>query len=347
MRHFAPQVSLNENLSTNPAGHRSKIAQAYQANFPASGLKGPVKRSAFGDLSNTSGTTGISAKGFPKYPVNTGKMVQYKDNDKENVIKANKAKDAFLRPAQRSITGLKPSATTTGFPSQAQADSRGGPFIKQSVAKKTTVVYSDGQQQKPQPISRQYRSQPYLKSASQTVANRTQSTTLIQEEGYGNVEDDINEASYEDAMEELSQDQVAYFRSEMPAPGSVVPSVTANVEPLQPIPATASAPWIFSAPLAPELDEYSDEDYDEDLYDEQGYTTAHSFKSYGDNTNGATTLLVPKLTAMTQQELEEAKAHVKKHRPVNDVEEEEWDVSMVAEYGEEIFEYMRELEVSN
>lgn len=350
MRHFAPQVSRNENLSTNPAGHRSKVAQGYQGNFPAAGLKGPVKRSAFGDLSNTAGTTAnhnISAKGFAKYPVNTGKMVPYKDNDKENVIKANKAKDAFLRPAQRPVTGtgLKPSSTTPGFPSQA--DTRGGPVIKQSVAKKTTVVYNDGQQQKSQTLSRQYRSQPYLKSAAQPVVRHTQSKNFIQEEGDDNVEDDIDEASYEDAMEEPPRDQEAYFPSEMPAPGLVVPSITADMEPLQPIPATASAPWIFSAPLAPELDEYSDEDYDEDLYDEQGYTTAHSFKSYGDNTNGATTLLVPKLTAKTQQELEEAKSHVEKNRPMDDIEEEEWDVSMVAEYGEEIFEYMRELEVSN
>ena len=47
-----------------------------------------------------------------------------------------------------------------------------------------------------------------------------------------------------------------------------------------------------------------------------------------------------------QQELEEAKAFVEKTRPKDDVEEEEWDVSMVAEYSDEIFEYMRELEVS-
>ncbi|ROV87682.1 hypothetical protein VMCG_10557 [Cytospora schulzeri] len=315
VRQFAPQVPRNENLSMNPAGHRPKNAQGHQGNFPAAGLKGPVKRSAFGDLSNTAGTTTShisSAKGFAKYPVNTAKMVP-----------------------------LKPSSTAQGFTSQP--DIRGGPIIKQTVAKKTTVVYNDEHQQKPQTLGRQYRSQPYLKTAAQPFLRRTQSKNLIQE-GCDNVEDDIDEASYEDAMEELPREQEAYFPSEMPAPGPVGPAITADMEPLQPLPASASAPWTFSAPLAPELEEYSDEDYDEDLYDEQGYTTAHSFKSYGDNTSGATTLLVPKLTAKTQQELEEAKSYVEKNRPRDDIEEEEWDVSMVAEYGEEIFEYMRELE---
>lgn len=346
MRHLAPQVPRNENLSMNPAGPRSKVAQGLQGNFPAAGLKGPIKRSAFGDLSNTTGTTAnhnMPAKGLPKYPFNTGKMAPFKDNDKENVIKVSKAKDGFLRPAQRPTAGLKPSSTTQGFPSQL--DARGGSVLKQSACKKTTVVYSDGQQQKPQALSRQYRSQPYLKSAAQPVVRRTQSKNPIQEEGCGNGEDDIDEVSYEDAMEDLPQDQEPCFPSEMPAPGPVGPIITADMEPLQPLPATASAPWVFSAPLVPELEECSDEDYDEDLYDEQGYTTAHSFKSQGDNTNGATTLLVPKLTAKTQQELGEARTYVEKNRPRDDIEEEEWDVSMVAEYGEEIFDYMRELEV--
>lgn len=349
VRQSAPQVPRNENLPMNPTGYRSKNAQGHQGNFPAAGPKGPVKRSAFGDLSNTAGTTAGShnfpAKGLAKYPVNTGKMVPYKDkdNDKENAIKASKTKDAFLRPAQRPFAGLKPSSTAQGFPSHP--DTRGGPVIKQTVAKKTTVVYNDEPQQKPQTLGRQYRSQPYLKSAAQPVLRRSQSKNLIQEEDYDNAEDEVDEASYEDAMEELPQEQEAYFPSEMPEPGPVGPAITADMEPLQPLPASASAPWVFSAPLAPELEEYSDEDYDEDLYDEQGYTTAHSFKSYGDNTNGATTLLVPKLTAKTQQELEEAKIHVEKNRSMDDIEEEEWDVSMVAEYGEEIFEYMRELEL--
>ena len=44
-------------------------------------------------------------------------------------------------------------------------------------------------------------------------------------------------------------------------------------------------------------------------------------------------------------ELEEAKLEVQRTRTFEEIEEETWDVSMVAEYGDEIFDYMRELEV--
>jgi hypothetical protein len=40
-----------------------------------------------------------------------------------------------------------------------------------------------------------------------------------------------------------------------------------------------------------------------------------------------------------------AKEHVLQHQTEEEIEEEAWDVSMVAEYGDEIFAYMRELEV--
>lgn len=274
-----------------------------------------------------------------KNPVNTVKMIPYKDNDKENASKVNKTKDAFLRPAQRPTAGLRASSMAQGFPSQT--GTRGGPVIKQTIARKTTVVYHDEPQQKPQTLRRQYRSQPYLKSAVEPVVRQTQNKELNQEEeGCSNAEVELDEASYEDAMEELPREQEAYLPSQVSAPGPVGPAVTAGMKPLEPLPVTSSV--LF----APETEEYSDEDYDEDLYEDQGYTTANSIRSYGDNTGGATTLLVPRMTANIQHELELAKVHVEKNRPQVDVEDEEWDVSMVAEYGEEIFEYMRELEVS-
>lgn len=306
-----------------------------------------MKRSAFGDLSNTAGAKAshsIHTKGSTKCPVNTSKMIPYKYNDKENAIKVGKAKDAFLRPAQRPPTGLKPSSTAQSFP--AQNDIRGGPVFKQTIPKKTTVVYNDEHQQKPQALGRQYHSQPYLKPTVGTVLHRKQSRKISQEGGHHNAEADIDEASYEDVMDELSQYQEDHVPLEASAPGPIGPAITADMKPLEPLPATSSVPWAFSMPLVPEPEDYSDEDYEEDLYDEQGYTKAHSIKSFGDYTGGVTALLVPDMTAKAQQELEEAKVYVEKNRPLDDVEDEEWDVSMVAEYGEEIFEYMRELEVS-
>jgi hypothetical protein len=89
-----------------------------------------------------------------------------------------------------------------------------------------------------------------------------------------------------------------------------------------------------------EEDEYNDED--------DGYATARSYRSRGDNTTGgATTVLFPKYNQKVKRELAIAKQIVEATRTPEDIEDEYWDTSMVAEYGEEIFEYMRELEVSD
>jgi hypothetical protein len=95
-----------------------------------------------------------------------------------------------------------------------------------------------------------------------------------------------------------------------------------------------------------EPEEYWEEEEEEELYDEQGYTTAHSYRSRGDNTTGgATTVLFPKVTNKVKKELALAKDIVESSRTAEEIEDEQWDTSMVAEYGDEIFHYMRELEV--
>jgi len=92
---------------------------------------------------------------------------------------------------------------------------------------------------------------------------------------------------------------------------------------------------------------YDEEQFD-DQYEEDGYTTARSFKSRGEYTTGPTTVLVaPRMTAKVERELLAARNYVEGSRAAHEIEEDEsWDTSMVAEYGEEIFGYMRVLEVS-
>jgi hypothetical protein len=94
-----------------------------------------------------------------------------------------------------------------------------------------------------------------------------------------------------------------------------------------------------------EQEEYWDEEEDDEYYDADGYTTARSLRSRGDNTTGGVTLvLAPRVTKKTERELEAAKIFVEANRSAEDVEDEQWDTSMVAEYGDEIFEYMHSLE---
>lgn len=98
--------------------------------------------------------------------------------------------------------------------------------------------------------------------------------------------------------------------------------------------------------LAPasEPEEYWDEE--EGNYEEEEYVTARSFKSRGENTtNGATTVLFPKVNQKIKKEFAAAKQLIESTRTAEEIDDETWDTSMVAEYGEEIFGYMRDLEV--
>ena len=98
-------------------------------------------------------------------------------------------------------------------------------------------------------------------------------------------------------------------------------------------------------PPVSEPEEYWDEDAIEN-YDGEGYVTAQSFKSRTDNTTGnATTVLFPKVTQKVKKEISAAKDLIEGSKTVEELEDEAWDTTMVAEYGEEIFGYMKELEV--
>ena len=99
--------------------------------------------------------------------------------------------------------------------------------------------------------------------------------------------------------------------------------------------------------LAPvsEPEEYWD-DEGEEIYDEEGYATARSFRSRGENTTGgATTVLFPKVNQKTRKEIAAAKELIEGSKTAEELEDEAWDTTMVAEYGEEIFQYMKDLEV--
>ncbi|KAI0119896.1 cyclin-like protein [Nemania sp. FL0031] len=93
----------------------------------------------------------------------------------------------------------------------------------------------------------------------------------------------------------------------------------------------------------------SDCDNEEDhCYDNRGFTTAHSYPSRGDNTTrGVTTVMFPpKITKKGQAEIDAARQTVESKRTTEDIQEDAWDVSMVAEYGDEIFHYMKEQEMN-
>ena len=97
-------------------------------------------------------------------------------------------------------------------------------------------------------------------------------------------------------------------------------------------------------PVRPEQEEYWDEE--DEIPDEEGYVTARSFKSKGENTTGGvTTVIFPQMNQRARREISAAKQLVEATRTPDEIEDESFDTSMVAEYGDEIFDYMKQLEV--
>jgi G2/mitotic-specific cyclin 3/4 len=92
---------------------------------------------------------------------------------------------------------------------------------------------------------------------------------------------------------------------------------------------------------ATSAEQYYDED-DGDYYYEDGYSTIAT--AHGESTGGVTTVLVPLNSRKVEQDLQVARLHVESTRTPEDIEDEQWDTSMVAEYGDEIFGYMKSLE---
>ncbi|KAL9579309.1 MAG: hypothetical protein Q9212_005185 [Teloschistes hypoglaucus] len=93
-----------------------------------------------------------------------------------------------------------------------------------------------------------------------------------------------------------------------------------------------------------EPEEYWEEE--DGNYEEEGYITGRSYKSRGDNTtNGVTTVVFPTVNQKIKNELAVAKHLIETTRTPEEIDDETWDTSMVAEYGEEIFGYMRDLEI--
>ncbi|KAK8136390.1 Cyclin [Apiospora sp. TS-2023a] len=181
---------------------------------------------------------------------------------------------------------------------------------------------------------RHHQSQPALKTAQQT-SNRT---WVSHPE-----EDNRTDTPYLDAVEELPQEE--------PEEGALIPISAipeANAESSVEGDEADASYTISHHNLAQEIIEISD-DEEEEFYDDQGFTTAHSFRN-NDATRTSTgfemtVIFPPKLSKKGQAELENAKEVVESKRTIEEIEEDQWDISMVAEYGDEIFEYMREMEI--
>lgn len=166
-----------------------------------------------------------------------------------------------------------------------------------------------------------------------------------------------NQAS--DVRNELDvhMNQAPGHDNELPlVPALPAPATLSTVRKIEPYMLPSSRPSNSASQVQPqpqaiqplaraEPEEYWDEEEDEG-YEEEGYVTARSFRSKGDNTTGGqTTVLFPQMNQRVRREMVAAKHLVEATRTPEEIEDESYDTSMVAEYGDEIFEYMHLLEV--
>ena len=336
------------------------------------GLKAAAKRTAFGDVSNTKNLQ----------PSNDAAIAGKKPGLENTEAPKEKNPVPPLRPAQRplSVSGLKAiinAAPTndanhaTAAPKQTRPDVQ-AVVPRKALTKRSTIIFKDkGVAERDQStvaahelsnwpttapvhqslVPRHAKSQSYIR-AEQPIIRRTKSKHMdkfVEEDEPHEVETPAFSDEIRDIHSDpIYQDEGDGNLSEAQDPidendGSGVKlSLPTDKEQAAEQPTTQNSEVNLEASFA-EPEEYWEDDDDEE-YEDEGYTTA---RSRGENTTGGvTTILFPQVTARVRKELAAAKLIVESTRLAEDIDEEFWDTSMVAEYGDEIFQYMRELEVS-
>lgn len=333
--------------------------------YQAGGLKAAAKRTAFGEVTNVANYLRPS-RDDSAIPGKTGHAVF----DKAGFLIENKKPAALSRPAQRplSISGLKgilASVSDANYVSTSEVAN-----TRKTLTKKNTTVYKDTSAVSNgldiELIRRQANQAPLsIASLNLPVAAELQVPSLEQVDPpkprerkrlsrYASTFERLEAEKEARKVSPPVQDRrVDAFNDEQFAQmAPYIPEAKRNSIALRRELRKALSDDSISARTAQQVvieapgdDEFIhgilDEDYDD------GYVTAQSYKSRGDNTTGAvTTEVVPQMTSKTKREVEAATKLVEASRTLEEIEEETWDTSMVAEYGEDIFHYMRELEVS-
>ncbi|KAI1458896.1 cyclin-like protein [Annulohypoxylon moriforme] len=337
-------------------------------------------------LSLNSNAAGVLNRGKP-IASNDAVMSNAKSHPKGAVAVAQEnrshigAKEAFLQPAQRPPKSIHSSTSMTHL---RPTTNESHPISKPTIFGKRgrpIAIYNDSQTETEE--EKQKTRQSNASNASQAPViskgdvqsqseghlegrldefHMVESPKLSQERGHSStrpIEEDVTEAIYLDAVEELSNEASPASASDYPKElsdgwqspklgdymGELAVAVHEDNDVQDDIPdyEEVSADVRALKPLPIPTDDQIDfSDYEDDYSDNQGYTVQHSPGA----TTGFVTMAVvpPKLTKKGAAELEAAKLLVHS-KYYDEPPEETWDIGMVAEYGDEIFEYMREMEI--
>jgi hypothetical protein len=340
------------------------------------GFRGPAKRAAFGDVTNMTKNIGGARDDAKLVKVRSVAHFGQQHQSQLNKENSSSQRELLARPAQRAAPLANKSKPTPLDPRPTAATQNPEHDLIPELVEDPALdalhmvsdIYSAEQRQKstketaapaPSLQPRHHKSQQQLKQQQPTL-RRTQSRQFEKTDfskhqarasypsgelsGFSTTAEApvrTEDVCLAPLLDRTEYDELINMAREQTAD---LPSKLAGISEE---PAYASASFKDgTTPGLSEPEEYWDEvedDYDDQ---DQAYTTAHSFGSRDMTTGAVTVVLQPRVTARVQRELEEAKQEVIETRPQDDIDDEAWDVSMVAEYGEEIFEYMRELEVS-
>ncbi|KAH7251701.1 cyclin-like protein [Fusarium tricinctum] len=335
--------------------HKSTGNLGTMASNTGAGFRGPAKRAAFGDMTNVSKQAGHTRDEGKSIKVLASNGVnQRAPVNKENVIYS---KDTLSRPAQRPATlSTRPALENKTSDANKKTSRNSGQemYVKKDTHASAKASALASTQHAPALQPRHHKSQPQLKpQQQQSSLRRTQSKQL--EKIVPKPDVDMAPTSQE---HDYPYDQASYLESMyLPIESGVhldapekeeYPELAAKLPEISEEESVVTVPYEeMPNPAMSEAEECWEELDDEDFDDQdQAYTTAHSVRSRDMTAGGATEIVpLPRVTARVQRELEDAREEVERTRTQDEVEEELWDVSMVAEYGDEIFEYMRELEI--
>ncbi|KAK7730130.1 B-type cyclin [Botryosphaeria dothidea] len=346
----------NENsVPAAPTGktihQRNKSTPALSSLAQNGGIKAAAKRTAFADVSNTARNaplvkddSAVAGKGAPALKKETA-LAPIQETTKPAAI---------LRPAQRPLASIaqKPAvAESVALKSNTAEVAPQAVHAKKVISKRSTTVFKEPiAPLEVEPIRRRERSNtapqlsppseklPKVESVVEEVIE--ENITLASEESTTSLETAIaaEECHHIAGLEVIPTEEEATDEEYAEVPELPIDEVENEKQ-------DAKAEAIALAE-AERFEEYWDEE-DEEYYDADGYTgyTTRSLRHRADNTTGGVTVvLAPRFTARTRRELEEAAMYVEATKTPEDIEDEAWDTSMVAEYGDEIFDYMRQLE---
>ena len=317
--------------------HRNKSTSALSAMLPNAAKNGP-KRAAFGDVSNTANL--VHASRDDSSVKNLGK-----GSEKPALLAAEKKPAALAQPAQRPASSMATLRSVLNNAPNSKTEISGKQSgvsqplanIRKTLAKRDNAVYRDGQQP-------QVDAKDPSKDSVNEVAATTETHVSHPSIDYSAPSEDSVLRSDEVIADDKSD--VKGHEDDCKVHGEYV---TATETQHTHVPNTRDSMSTTRLSYEPvhaqsEPEEYWDED-DYENEEDDGYITARSYRSRGDNTTGATTVLFPKYTNQVKRELAWAKQIVDANRTVEEIEEDYWDTSMVTEYCEEIFDFMREREV--